>query len=220
MAIIDYIEAATTGSMPDGILAPGIRPLHTRGSALERARLVEITTLAEELTVTWGPVRTFGSGASSMERPQCACEMFRWVSRVLAAVDRYIGVDISAEAEAEVEGEAATATRPPDALAHEDTHVSVADIVLYQFLDFVHQCYRVDVTAGRSRGQAQGQGQEQDDWVKVVYGRPVHEVYPNLATFYAAFSKRRSGRREGGEVGEVPSEDVLAKMRFWYEEVW
>lgn len=187
MAIITYLEFATG---PDGPLSYlPTQSLHTGDNPLEAARLNELTTLAEELTILWNPVRTFGSGAGTMNRPDCAREMFRWVARILSSVNSYL------------------ADRDLEALKDEEIRVSVADIVLFQFLEFVDYCYSIDVTTGT--------GEVKTD----VYGRSVEEKYENLESFYGGFRARKCARREE-DLGEFASDDVLEKMRFWHEGVW
>lgn len=84
-------------------------------------------------------------------------------------------------------------------------HVTLADIVVYQFLHFTKDCYGVDMTAGSG------------ETVKDVYGRDVKEKYLKLAEFYEAFSTRDTARKRD-ELGEEAPEKTLA-MRTWADGV-
>lgn len=85
-------------------------------------------------------------------------------------------------------------------------HVTVADIVLYQFLEFTKDCYGVDMTDG---------SQEQ---VKDVYGRDVVERFPKLAEFFEVFRGRESAVRDE-QSGELPGSGPLKAMQTWAEGV-
>ena len=85
-------------------------------------------------------------------------------------------------------------------------HVTLADIVLYQFLEFTNDCYGVDMTVGS--------GEE----VRDVYGREVVEMFPKLFEFYEAFSTRDSAKRDGSK-GEMASGAPLKIMQAWAEGV-
>ncbi|CZR68725.1 uncharacterized protein PAC_18624 [Phialocephala subalpina] len=114
---------------------------------LSRARNTEILGMAEELLVAWNPVRMFGTGAGSIHLPAASKEMLRWVHRGLWTVGTYLkDTDFSH-------------------LEEEGRGPSTAETVLYQFLEFVGDCYGVDLTLG-SGGM-----------VKDVYGRMVEEKY-------------------------------------------
>ncbi|KAK5163913.1 uncharacterized protein LTR77_010308 [Saxophila tyrrhenica] len=56
---------------------------------MEQVRVNEVLILAEELTVIWNPVRTFGTKAGTMSYPQGAREMLRWVRRPLLAIEKW-----------------------------------------------------------------------------------------------------------------------------------
>ncbi|USW48335.1 Putative glutathione S-transferase, Thioredoxin-like superfamily [Septoria linicola] len=158
--------------------------------ALDRARISEVLSLADELMTAWNPVRTFGGGAGTILLPEAAKEMLRWVRRSMAAVETYFqNRDLTQ--------------------LHDDTHghVSISDIVLYQFFEFVHDCYGVDLTIGSG------------ELVKDVYGREVKDDYPKLVEFYQVFKTRYSAKRVA-EKGEVPPEWALAKMQDWADGVW
>ena len=85
-------------------------------------------------------------------------------------------------------------------------HVTIADIVLYQFLEFTEDCYGVDMTSGSG------------EKVRDPYGREVVEAFPKLMEFYAAFKTRNSAVRYA-EKGEVASEGPLKNMQTWAEGV-
>lgn len=185
MAIIQYIEEACA---PGGELSgTGARELVKGHTPLERARITEIATLAEELLVSWNPVRIFGTKAGTIVYPEGASEMLRWVQRTLSTVDRLL-VDHDLEY-----------------LKDDEQSVTVADIVLFGFLEFVDYCYGVDVTVGS--------GNKQTD----VYGRAVKEDYPRLREFYGSCKGRKSTRRDGS--GEIANEEVLERMRAWHDGV-
>lgn len=187
MAIITYLEEAT---MPQGELSHiNARPLLHSQTALERARNIELQTLAEELLMTWNPVRAFGTKAGCLEYPQGAKEMLRWVHRTLAAVDRLL------------------AERDLDILRRDEAEtVSIADIVLFHYLDFIDVCYGVNLT--------KGSGETKTD----VYGRTVKEEYHNLLVFYENFQTRKSAKRNA-DIGEYPGEAALEAMTTWYDGV-
>lgn len=142
--------------------------------AFERARNTEVLALADECTVAWNPVRMFGSGASTMSIPAASKEMVRWVHRSLATIegwwkDRYFSH-----------------------LCRESTSgPSMAEIVLYQFLEFIEGCYGRDMTEGLGAT------------VKDVCGREVVEKYEKLAEFYNTFKARDSAKRDEA-AGKVP----------------
>lgn len=122
MATIEYIEeACVAGGELESI---GVRQLVCGNTALERARLREITTLAEELIVTWDPVRTFATGAGTIAFPEGAREMYKCVQRTLAVVNKLL----------------AAQERDLAQLASDDSAVSIGDVVLFQFLEFTHYC--------------------------------------------------------------------------------
>ena len=152
---------------------------------LSRARNLELYALSDECTANWNPVRTFGSGAGTMSIPAAAKEMIRWVHRPLATIEGWFE------------------HRNFSSLRHgQGGQVTMAEIVLYQFLEFTKDCYGVDMT--------QGSGQT----VKDVYGREVVERYAKIREFYDAFKTRNSARRDP-EAGEVAAEATLRKMQTW-----
>lgn len=151
---------------------------------LSRARNTEILGMADELLVAWNPVRMFGTGAGTMSLPAAAKEMLRWVHRGLWTVEGYLrDVEFSHLKEG---------GRGP----------SIAEIVLFQFLEFVDDCYGVDLTLGSG------------EMVKDVYGRMVEQKYEKLREFYMIFKKRDSARREE-ILGEVPGEKTKNAMSTW-----
>ena len=136
-------------------------------------------------------MRTFGTNAGTMSFPQGSKEMLRWVRRSLMAIETALsesGRDM--------------------ALLSKDVfgHVTIADVVLYQFLEFTKDCYGVDMTVGSG------------EMVRDVYGREVVEEFPMLREFYAAFKMRGSAVRFA-EKGEVASQTVLKNMQTWAEGV-
>ncbi|KAK5952221.1 hypothetical protein OHC33_006694 [Knufia fluminis] len=183
MAIIQYIEEACAPSGESSNICA--REIVKGLTPLERARITGITTLAEELLVSWNPVRIFGTKAGTIVYPEGASEMLRWVQRTLSNVDRLL-VD-----------------RDLEYLGDDERSVTVADVVLFGFLEFVDYCYGVDVTVGSER-----------EWTG-VYGRAVREDYPRLREVYGSFKGRKGAMRHGS--GEIASEEVLERMRAWYD---
>ncbi len=129
----------------------------------------------------------FGTGAGSMSYPEGSKEMLRWVRRPLMAI------------------EAAWQESQRDmSLLREGTdgHVTVGDIVLYQFLEFTKDCYGVDMTVGSKERTSD------------VYGRAMDERFPKLLEFFEAFSGRESAVRHA-EIGEVAGEKPSKAMQTW-----
>lgn len=160
--------------------------------ALSRARAAEVMTVAEELQVEWNSVRAFGTGAGSQSIPAASKEMLRWVHRSLMAIEtcwQEEARDLSF-LRGGVHG-----------------HVTMADVVLYQFLEFAKDCYGKDVTIGSG------------EKVKTVYGREVEEKYPKLAEFFEAFRSRDSARKNA-ELGEEPPASAATKMQTWADGAW
>ncbi|KXL48842.1 hypothetical protein M433DRAFT_21842 [Acidomyces richmondensis BFW] len=189
MAIISYLEEICNSNQL-GFSAP-------HGSlfgedALARARVVELTTLAEELTASWNPVRTFGTKAGTILIPEASKEMLRWIRRTLHAIETMFTEDKRdmAKLRRDIYG-----------------HANIGDILLYQFLDFTKVEYGVDMTNGSG------------EMVKDVYGRTVKEDYPKLREFYTAFSTRRSAERHA-ELGEEAPEFYRNNMQAWANDVW
>lgn len=187
MAIICYLEETCA---PGGALAYlNTRALVKGENALERARIAELLTLAEELLLMWNPVRIFGTGAGTMEYPEGAKEMLRWVMRTIAAINKLLE------------------DRDLDYLKDDEEVVTIADIVLFHFLEFVEYCYGVDLTRGSGAV------------VKDVYGREAREEYLKVQAFYENFKGRKSVRRDE-ETGEFAGDDVLGVMRSWHDGVF
>lgn len=158
-----------------------------RGSdALGRARVTELMCLADELTTSWNPVRTFGTGAGTMPIPEASKEMMRWIQRTLNTIEMWFQDRDFAE------------------MRHGGTYnPNMAEIVLYQFLEFIEDCYGKNLT--------QGSTQKSLD----VYGREeISADYPKLAEFYKAFKTRPSAFRDG-KAGEIPGDDALKRMKTW-----
>lgn len=189
MAIISYLEEICNSnqfgfSAPHGSLVGE--------DALARARVVELTTLAEELTVSWNPVRTFGTKAGTMSIPEASKEMLRWVCRTLNAIEtmfREDGRDMS-KLRKDING-----------------HVTLGDVLLYQFLDFAKVEYGVNLTIGSG------------EMIKDVYGHNVKDDYPKLREFYDAFSTRDSAKRHP-ELGEEAPEAYQKNMQAWANNVF
>ena len=158
---------------------------------LARARSTEIQTLADECTVAWNPVRTFGTGAGTMKLPEASKEMLRWVRRSLTTIERWWAED----------------DRDMTLLQRgKYGHVTLGDISLYQFLEFTKDCYGVDMTTGSG------------EVVKDVYGREVKEEFPKLKEFYAVFSTRESAERSA-ELDELPGKLAAKNMQTWLDGV-
>ncbi|KAJ9659360.1 hypothetical protein H2201_007385 [Coniosporium apollinis] len=185
LAIINYLDelcdAGASGFPLSRYSMRGADPL-------TRARHNELLALADECTVAWNPVRMFGSGAGTMSIPGAAKEMVRWVYRSLATIESWWKEEDRDMAPLRQGGEG---------------KLTIAEIVLYQFLEFVRDCYGRDVTKEGELG-------------KDVYGREGVEGFPKLGEFFVAFGTRESARRDP-EKGEVAGKEVLVRMRTWAE---
>jgi hypothetical protein len=127
-----------------------------------------------------------------MSYPQGSKEMLRWIRRPLKVIDNWWQED----------------DRDMSLLRKgSDDHVTIADVVLYQFLEFTKDCYGVDMT--------KGSGAKVSD----VYGRDILEHFPKLEGFYEAFSTRDSAKR-CPNAGEVPGEKPAKAMQTWAEGVF
>lgn len=187
MAIINFLEElCEAGSF--GFSSP--RGSLTGSTALERFKNMEVQTLAEEVLVAWNPVRTFGTDAGPFHDVASAKEMLRWVRRTMLAINTYLS----------------ESDRDLASLADDSHPITIADVVLYQFLEFTMDCYHFDATTGS--------GQKVVD----VYGREVDDDYPKVRKFYEAFSRRRSAKRVA-DFGEVPGEKPAKAMATWVEGV-
>lgn len=168
-----------------------------RGNAenmFERARITEVRTMAEECLVSWNPVRIFGSGAGvkGLQNAEASKEMSKWTKRSLTAVERWWheeGRDVESLKEGGKE------------------LVTMADIVLYQFLDFVQTCYGVNLLVSTG------------DNSKDVYGRKQEEGFGKLTAFMKAMNTRSSVLRRKEE-GELPGLTPLKAMTTWVDGVW
>lgn len=171
--------------------------------ALSRARETELLGLAEELLMSWNPVRTFGTAAGTMSFPAGAAEMLRWVYRAMGTIERwwveegrefgYLREGVEGGGEA---GTTGSGVGGP----------TVAEIVLYGFLEFARDCYGVDLTAVVVKG-------------KDVYGRDEGERgFVQLGEFLKAMDTRASVRTDA-DLGEVASEVVARRMQTWAEGV-
>lgn len=147
---------------------------------IQKAQHNELLALADELTASWNPVRTFGSGAGTMRIPSAAREMVRWTHRTLQAVETFLQ------------------DHPP----LRSGQATIAEITLYQFLEFTRDCYGIDMTKGSG------------ETVVDVYGREALQEYPRLTQFCEEFGTRDSARRDA-DAGEVPGAEVTRRMRDW-----
>ncbi|KAI6357095.1 hypothetical protein MCOR25_007738 [Pyricularia grisea] len=195
MAILNYLEdMCAAGKLEHSDKNPG--GMRGPEDPVARARVVEMTTLAEELSATWNPVRTFGTAAGTMELPGAAREMLRWVKRALAAVETMLSEDRERQAAHQCSALMATG----------GAAVNLADVVLFQFLEFVDDCYGLDITVGSG------------EVVTDVYGRQVKDSFPMLVEFYAEFKKRDSAKRVEA-AGEKPPAWALDVMTKWADGV-
>ncbi|CAH0055620.1 unnamed protein product [Clonostachys solani] len=153
---------------------------------LSRARVTGLMCLADELTISWNPVRTFGTGAGTMALPEASKEMIRWLHRTLATIETsFEDRDFSGLREGGQQGP------------------SMAEIILYQFLEFTKDCYGKDMTKGPRKVELD------------VYGRKETPTeYPKLSEFYDAFKTRKSAVRDAS-AGEVAGEQALKAMQAW-----
>jgi glutathione S-transferase len=184
IAIINYIDEfcdAGKDGFPKSMYS-------MRGTdSLSRARQSELMSLAEECTIGWNPVRTFGSDAGTISIPAASREMIRWVHRPLVTIEGWFK-------DRDFSDLKKGGSRGP----------MIAEIVLYQFLEFTKDCYGVDMTHGSEEKVIDG------------YGREVIQKYEKLSEFYEAFKTRDSAFRDE-TAGEVPSKDTLKVMMNWAE---
>ncbi|KAJ9637361.1 hypothetical protein H2199_007648 [Coniosporium tulheliwenetii] len=176
LAIINYLDelcdAGASGFPLSRYSMRGADPL-------TRARHNELLALADECTVAWNPVRMFGSGAGTMSIPGAAKEMVRWVYRSLATIESWWKEEDRDMAPLRQGGEG---------------KLTIAEIVLYQFLEFVRDCYGRDVTKEGELG-------------KDVYGREGLKGFEAGGVF-VAFGTRESARRD-------PEKGRLLGRRCW-----
>lgn len=136
LAIISYLDELCDSGK--GGFPKSAYPM--RGAnALGRAHVMELLALADECTISWNPVRTFGSGAGTMSIPAASKEMIRWIHRTLATIELYFkGRDFSG------------LKRDGDNRVLEGSKEgpNIAEIILYQFLEFTKDCYGIDMTVG------------------------------------------------------------------------
>jgi hypothetical protein len=103
-----------------------------------------------------------------MSIPAAAKEMLKWVHRPLVTIEElWVDQDFAYLKDP-------TAAKGP----------TMAEIVLYQFLEFTKDCYGVDMTMGSGATK------------KDAYGREVVEKYPKLQEFFKAFRTRESARTD------------------------
>ncbi|PRP88473.1 hypothetical protein PROFUN_03190 [Planoprotostelium fungivorum] len=152
---------------------------------MEEARQVAFESLANELTSSWNGVRLMGTAAGppGLSFPKGSKELLRWIHRFLTAIE---GQHLSHEMIDDMIQRTAT----------------VAEILLYQFLDFTHDCYGVDLTIGSG------------EIIKEVYGRDTKDEFPLLRRFWKEFRERKSAIREGREM--VPDQ-FHRNMTNWAE---
>ncbi|SPJ71099.1 uncharacterized protein FTOL_00827 [Fusarium torulosum] len=154
--------------------------------ALSRARVTELMCLADELTIAWNPVRTFGTDAGTVTLPEASKEMLRWLQRTLTTIEGWFKSKDFSDLRS-------GGTRGPN----------MAEIVLYQFLEFTKDCYAKDMTNG-----SMNKGLD-------VYGREqASDEFPKLAEFYEAFRTRESAVRKES-AGEVAGEKTSKAMQTW-----
>ncbi len=159
-------------------------------TALDRARVSEVITVAAELDGNWNAVRLFGTGAGPVSIPVAAKESLRWVKRSLDLLNQW------------------WADRDMSVIRKDSGgQITMADIVIYQFLDFIRTCYGKDLTIGSG------------ERTKDVYGREVEEKYDKLKEFFDAFETRDSARRVQ-DWGEMPGEASRKVMTDWAEGIW
>ena len=166
-----------------------------RGDAddpLARARITEVRTLAEECLVSWNPVRMFGTGAGTphLHNAEASKEMAKWTKRTLTTIERWWNEGNRDVAALKEGGEG---------------QVTMGDIVLYQFIEFIRACYGVNLLVGT--------GEKYKD----VYGREQEEKFEKLNAFMNAMDTRKSVVREGRE---VPGSFPLGNMTKWVDGVW
>ncbi|KAL2869040.1 uncharacterized protein BJX67DRAFT_348655 [Aspergillus lucknowensis] len=168
------------------------------------ARHGELLSLASGLTDSWNPIRIFGSGTGTMRIPAAAKEMLGWTRRNLLAIENWFEENgySSADLRWDEDGNG-----PGDKPREGKRQATIAEIVLFQFFDFTHDCYGIDMT--RSAGRK----------VTDVYGREVLEYYPRLESFYKDFLTRPSARRYV-DLGDVPHERWIKSMTDWSEGIF
>ncbi|KAL7895875.1 hypothetical protein HDV63DRAFT_406108 [Trichoderma sp. SZMC 28014] len=151
-----------------------------------------VIALADECSTQWNTIHLFGTGAGPFSLPDASNEMLRYVRCSLMTIEEaYKDRDMTPLIQSEGDGSATGSS------------VNLADIVLYQFLEFTVGCYVVDMTLGSGK------------IVKDVYGRDILEKFPKLIESYNAFKTRKSVVGDF-EQGEVPSPAVLEKMKNWH----
>jgi glutathione S-transferase len=138
LAIIHFLDELCDAGF-HGFLKPKYSINGT--NAFKRERNTEVLALADECTIAWNPVRTFESRAGTISILAASKEMVRWVHRPLATIEEWWkDRDFSYLSQG--------SGSPP----------TMAEIVLYQFLEFTKDCY--------GRGMTKGSGAT----VKDVYG--------------------------------------------------
>lgn len=184
LAIMNYLDDLCDAGL-DGF-PKSAYPMRGAG-ILGRARDRELLSITEECMPGWNPVRLFGSGLGTMAIPVAAMESLRWIHRQLATIEGWWkDQDFSG---LQKDG---------------DRQVTMAEIVLYGFLEFTVEVYGRDLT--------QGSGKSGKD----VYGGETIQSYPKLREFYKAFKTRDSARLDAA-AGEVASDSIKAGGSTWHE---
>ncbi|KAH6672486.1 hypothetical protein B0J14DRAFT_668802 [Halenospora varia] len=186
LAIINFIEdVCNEKDGKDGWPKPTY-DIYGGPSLLGKAREAELLALADQLTETWNPVRTFGTKATTFPHPipEAAKEMLKWVYRPLYTIESWWNEE----------------NRTFEHLKDGGGGPSVGEIVLYQFLEFVRDCYGVNLIGGS--------GDEKDVYGRERGGRTLGKI----GEFFELFGKRESVRRDP-EKSEVASEMVLSAMK-------
>ncbi|KAB8356600.1 hypothetical protein FH972_024182 [Carpinus fangiana] len=133
-------------------------------------------------------VRVFGTGAGNMKDPPAAAELLRWIRRAQHTIEGWL---------------ARYGTQSLHEKGSGDV-VSVAEIVLFNFFEFLDECYLVDM--------AKGSGKTVSD----PYGNSVVEAWPRIEAFVEKFKSRECVKKDLSN-GEMPSDGNLAVMRTWWE---
>lgn len=184
LAIISYLEDACAARFPG---FPPESPTFHGSDMQSRARISEALSVANDLTSSWNPVRMFGTKAGTMAYPEGSKEMLRWVRRLCMAAERQLAEHGKHRFNNSGDGP-----------------VTIADIALFQFLEFTNDCYGVNMALGSGK------------IVNDVYGREVKEEFSHLMTFFKAFSARPSAKRIES-LGEVPPKSAFKNMATWHD---
>jgi glutathione S-transferase len=158
---------------------------------LDRAYEYGLLNLANEVLVSFNPVRMFGSALGFLKIPEAARESLRWMHRHLAAIERHLANSCRA--------------MDFDVLRdNENGNLTMGEIVLYQYLESMYEIYSIDVTKGNPVDKSTD-----------VYGREVLVEYPALKAFYQAF-KTRDSVQVSLEDGSRPTDKMKESGRIWW----